>query len=117
MASYRFEDDDWALFDELIARLRADTRTDALRYWVHQTLIAGLASTLGGAASGLPAAYDVHQGPTRPDAIMRHYVGNPGIRPRFFTEGIPIVVQSAAEAGQLPAKYSQAFLGTEARLR
>jgi hypothetical protein len=105
MVSFKLGDPEWGFLDAVIAALEADPRTDPLRYWMHQTLFALLASTMGEAARALPPGYGVHKGPTRPDTVMRHYVGNPGIRPRFFVEGVPAVVRDARRRGQLPAGF------------
>jgi hypothetical protein len=95
------QDEDWAFMDWVLKRMEADPRTDPLRYWMHQTLWALLAARIGPGARPLPAAFDIHAGPTRPGSAMRHYVGDPGIRPRFFTEGVPSLIQDARVRGQL----------------
>lgn len=105
MVSFRFGNAEWGFIEDAIAALEADPRTDPLRYWMHQTLFALLASTMGAGARPLPRGYVVYRGPTRPDTVMRHYVGNPGIRPRFFVEGVPAVVRDARRRGQLPADF------------
>ncbi len=105
MASFAFEGADWRVIEDALERLAADPRTDPLRYWTHQTLLAFVASARGGAAAPLPETYDVHRGPTRPDAMMRHYTGNPGIRPRFFTEGVGAVIADAKRRGHMPADF------------
>lgn len=102
MASFRFGPTQWGLLDEAVRRLAAHPDTDHLRYWVHQTLMAVLAKSLGEQARELPSNYAIHMGPTAPDAVMRHFVGNPGVRPRFYTEGIAMVIADARNRGQLP---------------
>ena len=102
MIAGRLEDADWRFLEELLAALAADPRTDPMRYWMHQTLFAAIAATKGEGARPLPEGYDIHSGPTRPEAVVRHYVGNAGIRPRFFTEGVAAVVRDARRCGQLP---------------
>jgi hypothetical protein len=106
MVMDRLAEADWATTEAALVRFAADPRADPLRYWMHQTLIAILAARLGDAARPLPEAYEVHHGPTRPDAAMRHYVGNPGVRPRFFTEGVPAMIRNARALGQLPARFA-----------
>ncbi|WP_093254203.1 hypothetical protein [Rubrimonas cliftonensis] len=91
MAGRRLDDADWALLDAALGRFGERAGIDPMRFWMHQTLIAVLASHMGDKARPLPREYDIHDGPTRPDASMRHYVGHPGIRPRFFIEGVPFV--------------------------
>ena len=94
-------DAEWAVFETMLTRLAAHPATDPLRYWMHQTLWAVFASRLGDAAAPLPAGYGVHDGPTAPDAVMRHYPGTPGIRPRFFTEGVPMLAEALRREGAL----------------
>lgn len=100
---------DWALLEEILARLWADPRTDPLRYWMQQTLVACLASRMpAGAARPLPAGYDIYMGPTRPGTVARHFVGTPGVRPRFYTEGVLQLIADAVARGQLPAEFGPA---------
>jgi hypothetical protein len=94
-------DEDWAFVEMVLERMQADPRTDPLRYWMHQTLWALLAARMGSGARALPPEFDVYSGRTRASSAMRHYVGNPGIRPRFFTEGVPALVQDARMRGQM----------------
>jgi hypothetical protein len=100
----RLEPADWNLFEEVIGALQDDPRTDPLRYWMHQTLFAILSATKVG-ADRLPERYDIHMGPTRTDAAVRHYVGHASVRPRFFTEGVPAVIRDARARGQLPQDF------------
>lgn len=105
-----FTPDEWDLLEQALTRLERDPGTDPLRYWMQQTLHAIVASRRGARARPLPVAYDVYQGPTRPGAIARHFVGNPRTRPRFFTEGVPTLVRAARRAGHLPADFVEAHL-------
>ncbi|PZQ94877.1 MAG: hypothetical protein DI533_21075 [Cereibacter sphaeroides] len=98
-------DADWRVAEEALDRLGRDPRTDPLRYWMHQTLWALIAAHMGAGARPLPHDYDVYDGPTRPGSVMRHYVGSPGVRPRFFTEGVDMLIRDAAGRGQLPAGF------------
>ena len=108
MISFAFGAEQWDLLDATIAALDADPRTDPYRFWMHQTLLAIVAANLGGDARPLPPGYDIHKGPTRPDAIMRHYVGVKSVRPRFFPEGIAAVIRDARARGQLPGDFARA---------
>jgi hypothetical protein len=89
------DDTDWGFLETSLEKLSRDPRVDVLRFWMHQTLWALLASRMGSAAGPLPPTYAVHDGPTRAGTVMRHYVGAPGIRPRFFTEGVPTLIKNA----------------------
>jgi hypothetical protein len=42
----------------------------------------------------------------KPGAVMRHYVGTPRVRPRFFADGIPAVIRSARALGHVPADFA-----------
>jgi hypothetical protein len=103
----RMGDTDWAFLEDVLARFDADPRTDPLRYWMHQTIAAIFASTLGDAAHALPADYAVSKGATLADTTMRHFAGHPDMRPRFFTEGVGLVIQDAIVQGHLPADFPQ----------
>jgi hypothetical protein len=103
----RLNDADWEVLEYALNRLEADRRTDPLRYWMHQTLLAILASNFGNAARPLPDDYGVRMGPTSPEMTMRHFVGHPDMRPRFFTEGIGQVIVDAIAQGQLPGNFPQ----------
>lgn len=105
LVCFKFTDREWQLLDKVLHRLEQSAETDPLRYWMHQTLLAIVASNLGAAARPLPAPYDIHDGVTREGQVVRHYVGAPGIRPRFFTEGIPQLIQDARKRGHLPEDF------------
>jgi hypothetical protein len=60
--------------------------------WIEQSLYAMAAATLAG-SSPLPEAYDVING-MRCDQVVRHYVGNALIRPLFYLEGVPRVLDN-----------------------
>jgi hypothetical protein len=106
MVTDRMTEADWSAIEAALARFAADPRIDPLRYWMDQTLVAIRAAGYGDAAQPLPEAYDVHYGPLRPGAAMRHYVGNPRVRPRFFTEGVPAMIRNARALGHLPAGFA-----------
>lgn len=101
----RLDKADWAFINDALEALDRDPRTNPLRYWMHQTLFALLASTRGDNAGPLPDAYEIYMGQTRPDTVVRHYVGNASVRPRFFTEGVPAMIRDARKRGQLPGDF------------
>ncbi len=102
----QFGDAEWGHLEEVLAQLEGDARIDPLRYWMHQTLIALVASQRGTGARPLPPEYTIYSGATRPNTVARHFVGNPGVRPRFFTEGVPAMVADARARGQLPEGFA-----------
>lgn len=106
MASVRLEDAEWAFLDRTIVRLSVHPGIDPLRTWMHQTLWAILGARFGAGAQALPPDFDIYFGPTRPGTTMRHFVGAPETRPRFFTEGLPILLGDARARGQVPANFA-----------
>lgn len=111
-----FDAGEWQLLDAAIGRLENDPRTDPMRYWMQQTLHALVASNRGEAARPLPAAYDVCEGATRPGSVARHFVGNPGIRPLLFIEGIPNVIRNGRLKGHLPEDFAAAHVAPDGAL-
>lgn len=101
-----FTPEEWQRLEVILERFEADSRTDPLRYWMHQTLQACVASRRAPAGRPLPAEHDIYLGPTRPQSVMRHFVGHPRARPRFFTEGVPRVVAEARASGLLPGDFA-----------
>ena len=69
---------------------------DMSRLWLEQSVLATVVGRLGGGSAPLPRPYDVHEGVGRKGQVARHYVGAPLIRPRFFTEGVPLVLSQAS---------------------
>lgn len=57
-------------------------------WWAEQMLYA-TAAVRHTTATSFSANYAVKTGRTAADAVVRHYVGVPRIRPRFHTEGVP----------------------------
>lgn len=106
IASTRMSEDEIHRLDDILRALEADARVDHLRYWMHQTLLACVASRRGSQARPLPGEYDVYVGSRRPESVTRHYVGHPRIRPRFFTEGVPALIRSARASGHVPAGFA-----------
>lgn len=70
---------------ELIAR---DGRVDPNHLWSSQTYCA-LCAAISPNAKAWPDSYAVTLGATTDETVVRHYVGIPRVRPRFFTEGLP----------------------------
>jgi hypothetical protein len=98
--------EEWQRLEEILSRLHADPRTDPLRFWMQQTLHALIVSRRQGAKLVLPAEYDIYHGPSRPQSVVRHFVGSPRTRPRFFTEGIPRLISEARISGHLPEDFA-----------
>lgn len=105
--------DEWERLEQVLDLLHKNPQTDPLRYWMHQTMQAMIASKRGAGAGPLPTPYDIYYGPLKPGTVMRHFVGNPRTRPRFYTEGVPAVIADARARGQLPANFARAYVPEE----
>lgn len=91
-------DEEWSVLDKVLDTFVRHPNIDPFRYWMHQTLWAIFASHLPlDKTSALPKDYDIHSGMTRALSCARHYVGSPGIRPRFFTEGVPRIFEQLSD--------------------
>jgi hypothetical protein len=90
----RLGEEAFAWLEAALRRLEQDGRTDLNHLWSAQTYYALWAARLP-ASGPLPPAYDVVLGRTRPQAVARHYVNIPSIRPRLLTEGAARVLAQA----------------------
>ena len=84
--------EDFEKLDGLMDRIHLDGRIQLTRYWACQTYYALLSTFVPGSAA-LPARYDTTGGRTPDACVVRHYVGIPKVRFRYFTEGIPRLLQ------------------------
>jgi hypothetical protein len=91
MITPRFSQATFQEIDEIMHTMEQDGRVGILQYWAAQTYFAILAARSENKIS-MPKSYEVHKGRTRPNSILRHYVGIPQIRYRYFTEGIPLLL-------------------------
>ena len=90
----RLGEEAFAYLETALRRLEEDGRIELDHLWSAQTYYALWAARLPGSGP-LPPAYDVALGRTRPDAVARHYVNIPSIRPRLLTEGAARVLAQA----------------------
>ena len=88
MVAPRFTEDTFQEVDEMMVTLEQDGRIDINQYWAAQSYYAILAGRRGHLKM-MPYEYNTHKGRTRRNAVIRHYVGSPQIRYRYFTQGIP----------------------------
>jgi hypothetical protein len=86
--------------DQQIERIHGDGRIDTGHYWSCQTYFSLLAAGYEGSKQ-FPSAYRNTMGSTRHWQPMRHYVGIPSIRYRYFTEGVQILRQQIAKVGKV----------------
>lgn len=84
----RFDDSFWEHLEKALAVLENDSRVYPQHFWSAQTYYAICAARCP-QAQALPDSYAVTLGRTSDDTVVRHYVGIPLIRHRYFTEGIP----------------------------
>ncbi|MDG2169327.1 MAG: hypothetical protein P8L44_15525, partial [Opitutales bacterium] len=92
LATPRLDIDTFTEVDEIIGIMKQDGRIDTNHYWSTQTYYAILAARHG-TINMMPSNYDTHKGRTRQNSTIRHYVGSDQIRFRFFTEGVPCLLQ------------------------
>jgi hypothetical protein len=82
--------------EKMINRLIDDGKSDIYRLWGCQTLGA-MCVPLEPYAKPLPDTYAVTTNKTFQNAVIRHYVGIPEIRPRYFIEGVPKLLADFAQ--------------------
>jgi hypothetical protein len=92
----RFTSTEFEHLEQIVRLLQADGRIDTNHLWSSQTYCAMCAARCPGARA-LPDSYAVTLGWTSDDAIIRHYVGIPRVRPRYFTEGLPRLLTTIEE--------------------
>jgi regulator of extracellular matrix RemA (YlzA/DUF370 family) len=86
--SPRWNKEGFHFLENAIKRLEADGRVDVQHYWSPQTYLA-ICTTRYTDSRPFSDSYAVTLGPTSDKAVVRHYVGIPAVRPRYFTEGLP----------------------------
>jgi hypothetical protein len=84
----RFAGKEFEHLEQMIRLLQADGRVDIKHFWSSQTYCAMCAARCP-ESRALSDNYTVTFGQISDDAIIRHYVSIPRIRPRYFTEGVP----------------------------
>jgi hypothetical protein len=84
----RFREKYFDHLEKVLKFLKADGRVNVHRYWSPQTLGA-MCAALDPHAKPLPSSYALTLGRTLNDMVLRHYVGIPCVRWRYFAEGLP----------------------------
>lgn len=87
----RFGSEDFKHLERMISLLKADGRIDTNHWWSSQTYYAMCAAKCP-ESHALSETYAATLGRTSDDVVVRHYVGIPRVRPRYFTEGVPKVL-------------------------
>jgi hypothetical protein len=88
----RYDEKYFNHLENVIKLLKANGKVDIHRWWSPQTLGATCAA-LDPQAGPLPPSYDIKLGRTSDDMVVRHYVGIPCVRWRYFAEGIPKILR------------------------
>lgn len=101
LLSQRFGEADFRFLDGMIQRFEAQG-VNVRHMWFEQALY-GVMAARHPQQGPLPPQYAIQRGRTKDDAVLRHYVGVPKIRPRFFLEGLPILQRQAREESLTPA--------------
>lgn len=87
----RWSKEDLAFLDHALSKLTS-TPIDPMHFWMEQALYA-ISACRHTTYSPLPSSYSLRYGRTPSDVVIRHYVGVLKIRPRFFLEGVPILLR------------------------
>lgn len=88
----RFNREEFEHLEGMIGLLRADGRVDTNHLWSSQ-LYCAMCAAIRLDSHAFPDSYNITLGKTRDNAVIRHYVGVPRVRPRYFTEGIPKILR------------------------
>ena len=92
----RYREKHFDHLEKVLKALTTNGRLDINEFWTGQTLGATCV-VLAPHAKPLPSSYTATLGPTSDDMVVRHYVGIPQVRPRYFTEGIPRLLADLAK--------------------
>ncbi len=92
----RLTQKNYAFLEEAIAKIKASNLVDPYHVWSEQTYWAIVSSMIDNSEPLSMANYVISKGKTKPHHIARHYVGIPSIRPRFFLEGVPRLLDETA---------------------
>jgi hypothetical protein len=95
LVSPRMTKSDFQRLDDQMVRIREDRRLEVGHFWSCQTYYALLAAAFEGSAV-LPDAYRNTNGKTAAGQVLRHYVGIPSVRFRYFTEGTRMLLGPAS---------------------
>lgn len=87
LATPRLTIDDFAQLEKTLEVIQTDGRLDLNHFWSCQTYYAILVALKGG-GSILPPQYANRMRRARRDQVIRHYVGIPCVRFRYFKEGL-----------------------------
>lgn len=89
--------DDFVWLDEQMREIDNDPRVDVGHFWSCQTYYALVASRFPGSEC-FSETYSNTDGATRQQQVLRHYVGIPKVRFRYFTEGLARIAGEAEKS-------------------
>lgn len=97
LVSPRLTTKDFQELDRHMESIDRDGRVELNHFWSCQTYYALLASGRGGT---FPDTYSNTVGITKPQQVVRHYVGVPRVRFRYFTEGLQRVMRAGQQSSE-----------------
>ena len=93
---------DFIQLDQHMQQISSDPRVALNHFWSCQTYYALLAAGYP-TSKPLPSPYSNTSGRTQTNSVLRHYVGIPKVRFRYFTEGLPRILKQAGLLHTIPA--------------
>lgn len=93
LVSPRLGIEDFLALDEQMKRIDADPRVSVGHFWSCQTYYGIVAGGLPGSRP-LPDTYSNSAGKTTDRQVLRHYVGIPRVRFRYYSEGLARILKS-----------------------
>ena len=90
----RLNIEDYIRLEAVLQQIEADPRVELNHFWSCQTYYALLAGKVDGSVP-FSRNYSNTAGRTSPDQVLRHYVGIPRVRYRYFREGVPRLLSQA----------------------
>jgi hypothetical protein len=88
----RIAHDDFDFLESVINTFEDSKTIDVDHLWSSQTYLAAILANRRTPSNPLPSEYDITRGQKNHSCVIRHYVGIPSIRPRYFLEGIPCLL-------------------------
>lgn len=98
LVSPRLKPADFLELDRQMELIDQDPRVEINHYWSCQTYYAMIAAGFDG-SQPLSDLYSNTDGKTGAGQVLRHYVGIPKVRFRYFTEGLPRVIRDSQKPG------------------
>lgn len=97
MLAKRWNEEDLRFLNGIFEKLDVAS-LPIFHFWSEQTYYA-LASPRHADAKPFSNKYSIYYGKTNPELVIRHYVGVVKVRPRFYTEGVPLLLEQIRAVG------------------